>query len=195
MKVRFLGLAAMAALIMSFTSAIDSLKVDIKESSVIWKGHKVTGTHTGTIQIKEGDLKFDNSILVGGSFDIDMSTIKNTDMKGEYSDKLMGHLKSEDFFSVTSHPVANFKITKSSKKSNAGDYDVEGNLTIKGITHPLSFVTNITENSNGYLAKADMKVDRTLYKIKYGSGKFFKGLGDKMIYDNFDLSVTLSVEK
>mgnify|MGYP000486179756 CR=1 FL=1 len=160
--------------------------IDVAKSTITWTGKKVTGEHTGAISLKSGNLSFKNGRLSGGTFEVDMNTITNADMEGEWSDKLVGHLKSDDFFGVKNHAVSTLKITKVSMGKN-GNFDVTADLTIKGKTNPVSF--SVKADGNTYSTK--ITVDRTLYNVKYGSGKFFDGLGDKMIYDNFELDVKL----
>lgn len=160
-------------------------KVDTKSSFINWKGKKVVGSHEGTIKLSGGELSFTAGKLTGGSFTIDMGSMENTDMQGGGAEKLMGHLKSDDFFGTASHPTSTLKITKVTAKD--GGYDVSGDLTIKGITKPISF----SATAGQYLANADITVDRTLYDIKYGSGSFFSDLGDKAIDNNFTLKVNL----
>lgn len=161
-------------------------KVDIKSSSVKWHAAKITGEHEGYVNLKDGALEFDNGVLVGGHFTVDMTSITCTDLEGEYKGKLEGHLKSDDFFGVETYPNAKFKVTKA-KKTTGNTYSVTGDLTIKGKTHPITFDADVTDNS----ASATLKVDRTKYDVRYGSGKFFDNLGDKTIYDEFDLTINL----
>jgi polyisoprenoid-binding protein YceI len=177
---------------LSFTNPIETKSVDTAKSQVIWKGYKVTGEHQGTINIKSGALEFDNGALTGGSFVIDMPTIKVTDLSGGMATKLEGHLKSPDFFGVEKHPEASFKITKVVSRGTPGDYKIVGNLTIKETTKEIKFFTNVS--SDGSIATADIKVDRSEFDVRYGSGSFFDNLGDKTIYDEFDLNVTLAVK-
>lgn len=162
------------------------VKVDLKKSVINWHAAKVTGEHEGTVKLLSASLEMENGLLTGGEFVADMSTINVTDLQGEYAQKLEGHLKSDDFFGVAKHPTASFKTT-SVKKLDDGQYEVTGDLTIKGITHPITFQAQVKNNK----ATAKLEVDRTKYDIKYGSGSFFDGLGDKMIYDNFDLNIEL----
>lgn len=165
---------------------------DVSSSKIIWNGYKVTGKHDGTIALKNGSLIFQNDVLTGGQFEIDMTTIRNTDMAGGGgAAKLEGHLKSPDFFNVEQFPVATFKITKAIPYGVTGEYKVSGDLTIKGITKPVKFMTKVTNNGGSLTATADITVDRSEYDVRYGSGSFFDGLGDKAIHDNFDLKVTL----
>lgn len=168
----------------------NDLKVNLTASTLEWTGRKVTGKHHGTVNLKEGSLQIKDGILLGGSFVIDMTTIKDTDMQGEYATKLEGHLKSDDFFGVTAYPTASLVITQANAKGE-GMYEVKGNLTIKGITQPISFTTQVTQEGKKYKATSNITIDRTLFNVKYGSGKFYEDLGDTTIYDEFDLKVTL----
>jgi hypothetical protein len=169
--------------------------VNTQSSSIIWTGYKVTGKHTGNINIKNAILKIESGLLTGGSFEIDMNSITDTDMEGEYAGKLVGHLKSDDFFGVYTYPTATFVITKAIAQDTKGNYKILGNLTLKGITKEEKFFANL-EEANGMIKAAGMiKIDRAKYNIKYGSGSFFDGLGDKTIYDEFDLQVSLVAKK
>lgn len=188
MKTKTTKIAALFVLalgLMSFTALVEKT-VDVSKSTVTWKGYKVTGEHEGTINIKSGVLMFDGKTLTGGKFEIDMTSINTTDLEGDYKNKLDGHLKSADFFGVENHPTAKLEITKAVAKGNT--YTVTGDLTIKNITNPITFEMTV----NGNNATAALKVDRAKYDVKYGSGSFFDNLGDKTIYDEFDLNVNLA---
>lgn len=165
-------------------------KIDLDASTINWTGKKVTGEHTGTIKIKSGELKMKDGQLEGGSFVIDMTTIACTDLSGGGAEKLVRHLSSDDFFGIANHPTAKLVITDVNKRGDTNNYEVSADLTIKGITKPIEFIAQVGEKT----AMADISVDRTQYDIKYGSGSFFDGLGDKMIYDNFDLQVNLVIK-
>lgn len=163
------------------------VEIDTEKSSLEWLGKKVTGEHNGSISLKEGYVVMDGKNLKGGEFVIDMSSIVNADIEdAEYRTKLEGHLKSEDFFGVEKFPTAQLVIKKSSKFKN-NKASVMGDLTIKDITLPIEFEV---EKSDGKMM-ATVVVDRSKYDVRYGSGAFFDGLGDKMIYDDFTLTVTL----
>lgn len=170
------------------TTPVDGEKKEVKaeKSSVTWKAYKVTGSHTGTVNLKEGSLVFDNDKLTGGEFIVDMASLVDSDMEGGMKSKLEGHLKSDDFFGVETHPTSKLVFTKV-KSSGKNSYEVKGNLTIKGITKSVTFDVSIY----GSKATASLKVDRTNYDIKFRSGNFFENLGDKTIYDEFDLVVDL----
>lgn len=198
MKHIFIYLAALAipfAATATGTESGDGAYVaDIASSEVIWKGYKVTGQHHGTVALQSGTLNFHDDLLVGGEFIIDMTTIKNTDMAGGGGQaKLEGHLRSDDFFSVEKHPTANFKMTKVIPYGTAGNYRVAGDLTIKGITKPVKFMTQMTSNGGTLTATAVITIDRSEYDVRYGSGSFFDNLGDKALHDDFDLQVTIAL--
>jgi polyisoprenoid-binding protein YceI len=188
-------LAAFALVGMSFTNPVEGERrsVNVQESKVVWNGYKVTGSHTGTINIKSGNLEFDGDRLVGGDFEIDMTSIVVTDLTGEYKGKLEGHLKSADFFGVEKHPTASFKITKVVSRGTPGDYKIVGDLTVKDITKEIKFFANLEDEGSKTKATAEVKVDRSEFNVRYGSGSFFDNLGDKTIYDEFDLEVMLVV--
>lgn len=164
---------------------------DIKNSTLKWHGEKVTGEHFGNISLKEGVMEIMNDQITKGKFVIDMASITCTDLTdAEYNAKLVGHLKSDDFFGVAKHPEAVIEIVKSSKFVN-NEATVEARLTIKNITHPISFKVK----RDGMAYGAEIVVDRSKYDVRYGSGSFFDGLGDKMIYDEFTMNVNVVVAK
>ena len=182
------GLAAIGlAMSISFQS-IASEKYKVKENTkVSWLGKKVTGEHFGEISLKSGTLVMENGQLQGGNFTMDMTSIVCKDMEGEYADKLVGHLKSDDFFGVSKFNTAQLKINSVSTTSD-GKSKVMADLTIKGITNKVEFPVSISINNGIVGAKGEIIIDRTKYGIKYGSGSFFDDLGDKMIKDNFTLT-------
>ncbi len=168
-------------------------KVITTSSKVEWTARKVTGKHTGTVNIKEGKIEMNDGILTKASVTIDMTTILDTDLSGSSKTKLEDDLKSDNFFGVAKFPTATL-VTTSIIALDEGDYKVTANLTIRGITHPITFDALVIPDGKQYRAKATLVVDRTLYDIKYRSGKFFDDLGDSTIYDDFDLAISLLIE-
>ena len=164
--------------------------IDTKKSIVKWKGAKLTGEHKGTINIDNGSLQIDNGKITGGSFEIDMNSLKNEDLDGEYRTKLETHLKSDDFFGAEKHPKAKFVITDVKHQDN-DKYLVTGDLTIKSTTKKMEFPATIKAEGENVVANAQITVDRSDYDVRYGSKSFFDNLGDKVIYDDFNLDVTL----
>ncbi|ACU57850.1 YceI family protein [Chitinophaga pinensis] len=173
------------------TSKVTAFQVDNKSSKLLWTARKVTGEHTGTINISNGTLNVENNALQSGSFKLDTRSIAVTDIKdADGNAKLTGHLKSDDFFAVEKFPAADFAITGIKPHGN-NLYDVTGKLTIKGITNDISFPATVVIDKGKLTANAKIKVDRTKYDIKFRSKNYFENLGDKAIYDDFDLDITL----
>ncbi len=164
-----------------------SKQVDVTKSTIAWTGKKVTGQHSGTIQLKEGSLEFDNGKFTGGSFVMDMNSIKCTDLSGKGAQKLEGHLMSDDFFGVPNHPTASLTITEVALAKSVGTFEITADITIKGITKSIKFDAAVSADA----ANATVVINRTDFDIKYGSGSFFDNLGDKAIYDDFELVLDL----
>jgi polyisoprenoid-binding protein YceI len=177
-------------------SAQTEMKTNTKNSTINWKGFKPTGSHFGSIMLKNGNFTLEGNQIIGGEFTIDMTTIVDLDMPAdnEYNAKLVKHLKSEDFFGVEKHPTANFKITK---VENKGDKTlVSGDLTIKNKTNPISFLASTVFSNNVLLLKSDtFKIDRSKWNIKYKSKSFFDDLADKFIYDEIEISIEIEAGK
>jgi polyisoprenoid-binding protein YceI len=188
MKIKLFLSIVFVVLVVSANAQV--VKVDVLKSELNWTGKKVTGEHHGKINLKEGTLTLKNNKISEGRFVIDMNSITDLDLTAaDWNAKLVGHLKSDDFFGVATYPEAVLEITGSSPFIN-GKATVNGKLTIKGTTNPVVF--EVTQSGNLYTAQ--VTVDRTLYNVRYGSGKFFENLGDKTIYDNFTLDVKLAVK-
>ena len=163
-------------------------EINVSESTINWTGKKVTGSHEGTLSFSDGYLVFDGDNITGGEFTVDMTSLTVTDLEaGKGKEKLEGHLNSDDFFGVENHQTAKLVVKKA--KKNGDSYKVAGDLTIKGKTNPIEFDLKV----DGATATTNLKVDRTKYDIKYGSGSFFDNLGDKAIYDDFELAVVLKM--
>ncbi|RTY66639.1 YceI family protein [Flavobacterium sp. LB2P53] len=185
---KFKSIALALVVVLSAVSVTaQTKKVDVAKSTINWTGKKVTGQHEGTINLKDGALVFKGKKLVGGTFNVDMSSLLATDLKaGQGKEKLEGHLKSEDFFGTEKFATATLVFKKLVTKA-PNVYTVTGDLTIKGITKPVTFDLTTTANT----ASSTVIIDRTKYDIKYGSGSFFDNLGDKAISDEFTLAVAL----
>ncbi len=184
--------ALLISTLLAFTGIVeaDKVKVDVDASTVKWVGKKVTGQHNGSIALKGGRLEMEDGTLTGGLFTIDMTSIVCEDLSGGTKGKLEGHLKSDDFFGVETYPTATFVITRAVPQG-PGKYKVVGNITIKDTTEEIQFPATVEEKDGKYTATADLTIDRSKFDIRYGSGSFFDNLGDKTIYDDFELSISL----
>jgi len=182
---------AIFVLALTVTSAVYAEKqsFNTSKSSVKWLGKKVTGEHSGTIELKEGFLEVEKGKINGGKVVMDMTSIADSEMNA----KLVGHLKSDDFFGVTTFPTSELLITK--VESSGNNHTFNGNLTIKGITHPITFTAVSGKDGKAQTYKGSLTIDRSKYNVRYGSSSFFNDLGNKVIYDEFTLDFLLVVSE
>ena len=160
-------------------------------STIKWTGKEITTkSHYGILDLKEGSIYVNNDGIISGKVVIDMNSINCLDMSGRGKNKLEGHLRSDDFFGVNSYPEANLIFTSWSV-NNLGKILYKGDLTIKNITHPITFSGSVKKIDIGYRSTINLSFDRTLYEIKFRSGKYFQNLGDKLILDNIDISAEI----
>lgn len=188
--------AAFAVLALSSATLLKPtvFKVDASKSTFKWTGKKVTGSHWGYVKFSDGILTVDKNQVKGGSFNVDMTSIDVQDLKGEYAGKLLGHLKSDDFFSVDKSPKSTL-VLKTVMPKGGNNFDVKADLTIKGVTSEVNFPATIAVGVTGVTATASFKIDRTKYGLKYGSGSFFDNLGDKAIDNDFIVEVNIVAAK
>ena len=198
-------LAGFAAIALTATTAFGpakpvakapaTFKVDAAKSTMVWNAKKVTGEHTGNVKVANGDFTVDGNKLTGGQFTFDMTSITATDITDAgYNAKFLTHMKSPDFFDTVKHPTSAFKITKVTPKG--GDqYEIAGNMTIKGITNAVTFPATVKMAGNQIMADGKATLDRTKYDIRYGSKSFIENIGDKAIYDDFTVEMKLVASK
>ena len=167
--------------------------VNVDSSTVKWTGKEITtDSHYGTLGLKQGAVEVSSAGIVRGNVVVDMNSIQCLDMSGRGKTKLEGHLRSDDFFGVQSYPEAALSFTSLSAETSE-KIDFTGDLTIKNITHPITFSGLLHQTGNSYSATIHFSFDRTLYDVKYRSGKYFKDLGDKLILDDIDIVAEIAV--
>lgn len=168
---------------------MQKFNVTVAQSNINWVGKKVTGAHNGTINLKQGELTLTDGQLTGGKFVVDMTSIKILDINDPATNaQFAGHLASDDFFAIDQHSEAHLEIT--SVEGN----NVKGNLTIKDITNPVAFDIAFAVKNEILTAAGKITIDRTKYDIKFRSGNFFQNLGDTLIYNDFDLNISLTAK-
>ncbi len=172
---------------------VGSYKLNTETSKIGWKGEKITGsTEEGTVMLSGGDIEVNEDVITG-YFGIDMNTITSN----PNIEMLVKHLKNDDFFAVDKFPEAFFvlKSMTPSSPDSEGRYLVSGDLTIKGITQPVSFIASVSSVDNEISATGSFALNRTLWDIKYGSSSFFGDLGDKAIRDAITITIDLKGTK
>ncbi len=178
-------------------SLASTFKIDPKLSQIEWSGTKATGAvHRGYIDIKEGLLEVKGKDIKSGLINVDMATLTNEDLKESpiLQASLVKHLKSDEFFNVTEHPISSFVVSKVEKKS-ATEYLFKGDLTIVGVKRSVEFLAKVKMNGKTVEGSATMTLDRTLWGLKFASGKVFAQLGDRLIKDEMTLSLKLVAKK
>jgi len=171
-----------------------NFKIVSANSQIDWTGRKVTGAHNGTIEIKEGLLTLNDGKIKEGVIVINTASIKILDVTDPATNaQFAGHLASDDFFSIEKFPTATLDILSAKEISNE-TYHLEGNLTIKDITHIVGFDAKIENDNNQIRLSGKLVIDRTKYDIRFRSGNFFTDLGDTLIYNDFDLDFNITAE-
>jgi len=184
-----ISLVLSIVLLTSIQSFSQKVTADPVKSKIHWTGKKIVGnSHNGELKLKSGVLELKNDQIIKGSFVVDMNSMTNLDLEDkDYNAKLIGHLKSDDFFSVEKFPTATFNVKKSTKFTN-GKATVTGDITIKGTTKLVTAV--VTKGSdNTYTTR--LELDRSQFDVRYGSNSFFDNLGDKAIDNIFVLDITI----
>ena len=179
----------------------DEYFIDTTYSMIYWRGSKPTGEHHGTINIRDGFLKVLDGEIVGGEIHIDMYTIDNLDLKGTDSyDKLVGHLKSEDFWAVNTYPTSLFQIVEVTEIENPemiGDtimpsHRITGNLTMLDKTKSISFNAKVDMENGKIVAETpQFLIDRTNWGIVFKSKSVFENLADNFIHDDIGLVIKM----
>jgi polyisoprenoid-binding protein YceI len=162
--------------------------VDKKETVVAWRGSSVEGAHTGYVYISKGELVIENGQLMGGTVEVDMSTIEGDDHRSD--NNLIKHLKDPDFFDVKKFPFSTIAITRVESTTDENK-KVTGNLTIKGITHPVTFPASMEVRDGIMKANGKLVIDRTKWEVRYNSGKFYDNLADKTISDSIEFHIRI----
>ncbi|MCB0699182.1 MAG: YceI family protein [Chitinophagales bacterium] len=173
--------------------------VNLNSSTVEWIGTKPVAQHHGFVQIKEGSLTVADGNITGGSYVIDLTSIKSDDQQDEYAKKLDGHLMSGDFFDVEQFPTGTFEITSVTEGVTQSDdlimkdatHMITGNLTLKGVTKSITFPAKVNMSEGKVVADANFNIDRTNWGLVYGNDE---SLGDKFIRPEINLDIHLEAE-
>lgn len=172
--------------------------LDYKKSTLYWEGSKPGGGHHGTVEVVTGVLNTSENSLVGGTFEIDMGTIRNDDIQNEgMRNRLVDHLKSEDFFYVEKYPSAHFTISgvspyAGSKEDISATHMITGDLTIRGNTHRISFPAEVSMNGEMVSARTGkISLDRTRWEVNHMSKSVFAELKDSFISDEMIVKLDL----
>ena len=166
------------------------IPIDTLESSIKWTGFYALklDKHFGTVKFKKGNWVMHEGMITGGEFLMDMETITNTD--GKYNEMLVDHLKNEDFFETSVYPLSKLKISRIDYSLHP-KFNIEAELTIKGITQPIEFTGEFNVIKGQTVFTSKISINRTRWNIKYGSGSFYDNLGDDVISDTIEFEVII----
>ena len=176
--------------------------VDTQNSVIEWIGSKPAGKHNGTINLKSGEVAVKNDSIQSGKFVIDMNSIVVTDLKaGDGKEDLEAHLKGtgdkegeDHFFNVGKFPEGMFEITTITTEN--GKTTVNGNLTLKGVTKPVSFPAALAYEGDTMMLTSDsFQINRTHWNVNYASKSIFDDLKDQFVNDEIELVVKLKATK
>lgn len=179
---------------------VEVFGLQTQQSEVAWLGQTIIGrSHNGTMGVKSGELYVYDGTILGGRIDMDMNQIVVLDIENpENNARLKGHLMSDDFFAVDRYPVSTLEIASFEPIEGAAagepNYRVTGNLTIRGITHGIAFNAFVDQQENSIHAMADFAFDRSMYEVRFRSGRFFENLGENLIIDDINLNVHIIAE-
>ena len=165
-------------------------------SEVLWECEWLGGArHDGSVQLVSGSIDISETSNVNGRFIVDLNSMKCFDLTNEGTNKkLIGHLKSDDFFDVANYPEAVLDLI-SGKNISGNEFEFSGNLTIKGRSHPIIFTGPVIENNLSYDTNLRLIFDRSKYDVRYRSASLFSDLGDRIIADDVKLTVKAKFKK
>tara|TARA_B100000575_G_C22870091_1_gene507802 strand:+ start:84 stop:662 length:579 start_codon:yes stop_codon:yes gene_type:complete len=162
--------------------------LNVETSNIRWFGEEITGKqHYGDLKFSSGYIQINDEVISSGNFIVNMNSLTVEDLSGGGKKRLEGHLKSTAFFGISDYPQAALNIS-SLAEINGNSQKLVGELTIKGITHPINFSIILSSENN---ATATLVFDRSKYDVRFRSGSFFDELGDKLILDDIKLEVAL----
>lgn len=189
MKNHFKNLIIITILLCSaYSTYAQDKSLNLETSNIRWYGEEITGKqHYGDLKFSSGNIQIKNEVVTNGSFIVNMNSLTVEDLSGGGKKRLEGHLRSTAFFGVSDHPQASLSIS-SMVEIDGNSQILDGQLTIKGVTHPINFSLTLTPENN---ASAILVFDRSKYDVRFRSGSFFDELGDKLILDEIKLEVAL----
>jgi polyisoprenoid-binding protein YceI len=167
--------------------------IDITRSAINWTGQKLTGSHSGKMGFDKGVITVSGGVVTEASIVVNVIQLTVTDIEdAEKNANLVGHLKSPDFFDTEAFPQATFELSAIKPLGDGSGYTAYGDVTIKGITNQTEFTLNYLGKDGELHIKGSTTIDRTLFDIKYGSASFFDDLGDRAIYDDFEITFRIA---
>lgn len=180
------GEAVTTTMAQAATQGAASYAFDQASSKLDWTGAKVTAKHDGSFQKFDGTVSFvagapeKSSVTV----DIDAASLTTT------PEKLVGHLKSADFFDVAKFPKASFASTSIKAGGEKGaTHTVTGNLTLKGTTKSITFPATVRAEGDRVKVNAEFAINRKDFGLVY------PGMPDDLIRDDVVIKLAIDAKK
>jgi polyisoprenoid-binding protein YceI len=166
------------------TPILGGLTIDASQSSISFIGANVLSSHAGDFKKMSGTIEMTENGPSSIVVDVDTTSIFVE------HPKLLGHLRSEDFFFVEKFPTATFKSTKITA-APTGDqtHNVTGDITIRGVTKPQSFLIRVTPIDGGWRGSATFDLKRMDFGVAY------KGAADNLIKTEVPITLELVATK
>jgi len=164
---------------------------DLESHHIAWSGSMPAATHTGLLSPQEFDVEItEDGKIQSLKVVLDMDSIDVTDLEGKKRDKLMGHLRSEDFFFVEKYPTASFDLEEHA------DGKLHGTITIRGISSQMTLPLEVHGHPDrGWILKGKFTFNRQDFNVNYQNSGFFGVAKDKIIRDEVELDIELKVKK
>ncbi|MFZ2323846.1 MAG: YceI family protein [Ignavibacteriaceae bacterium] len=168
--------------------------IDTAHSEIKFKvKHLVVSTVTGQFNVFNGTVESDKSDFSDAkiSFEADVNSV---DTKNEQRD---GHLKSPDFFDAANYPKLTF-VSKSVKKKSDDEYQVVGDMTIRGTTKEITL--NVTYNGTvkgfGGVDVAGFEITGKLNRFDFGlQWNALTEVGGIVVADEVKLDISAELQK
>ncbi len=166
--------------------------VNTEESKIGFVGAKVTGDHEGGFKKFDGKMMLDEEgNLAKVAFNVDTTSIF-TD-----TEKLTGHLKSDDFFHVEKYPKASFESTEITEGSDvkpgegqeAFTHTIKGKMDLHGVEKVITFPARVDTSGDMIKASTEFNLNRFDFKIEY------KGKPDDLIKKEVLMKIDLKAPK
>ncbi len=153
--------------------AAEVFELDSTHSKALFRIlHLGAGPFWGRFNDVSGTMTCADGKPEGVMFDV---TIK-TDSVDTGTEKLDAHLKSGDFFNAKEHPALTFKSTSIKKGPKDGWLEVAGDLSMNGVTKPVTAMLEWTGTNDGPMGRragyeATINIKRSDWNVKYGVDK------------------------
>lgn len=166
-------------------AAAPAYKVDTVHSTAIFRvKHMNTSYSYGRFNDISGQVAFDDQDPKKGLLDIVVKT-GSIDTANQNRDK---HLKSADFFNAVQYPTISFK-SKSVAKTGPDTYEANGELTLHGVTRPLTIKVMRTGAGKDMKGRPTLgfETDFSIKRSDFKMNKMLEGASD-------DVRIIVSVE-